>query len=116
MRKDCDSFIISLCKEGGKTYPKYIDSYSESLESELKGLGYIKTDGEGIWKEIEITEEGRRFYQNGCFIGEEKRKSNAEYDRALDNRSKSINNVVTIATLIVSILSLVATIYFGLKN
>lgn len=116
MEKKLDLFLESLCMSGGKTTEKYVKGYSEEAESALLTLGYIKIEGNGIWKEIEITEEGRRFYREGGFACKRKKEQEAIYDRMLDNRSKIINNRVIVATLIVSLLSLAATIYFGLRN
>lgn len=116
MEKKLDLFLESLCMSGGKTTEKFVKEYSKEAESVLLTLGYIKIDGDGVWKEIEITKEGRRFYREGGFTAKRKKDQDVKYDRELENRSKVINNRVIVATLIVSLLSLAATIYFGLKN
>lgn len=116
MEKKLDLFLESLCDSGGKSTEKFVKEYSKEIESTLLDLGYIKIEGEGIWKEIEITEKGRIFYREGGFAAKRKKDQESRYDRELENRSKLINNRVIVATLIVSLLSLAATIYFGLKN
>lgn len=111
-----DRFLESLCKHGGKAVQNEIEGYDFNLESVLSGLGYIKVDGEGIWKEISVTDAGRKLYREGGFKGVRIKEEEKAYDRGLENRSKILNNRVIVATLIVSLLSLAATIYFGLKN
>lgn len=115
MDEELDTFLRHLCIKGKDT-SKFIKGYSDKAEDILVSLKYIRIDGEGIWKEIEITEEGRSFYKNGGFKGKKKYEAAVDYDRALENNSKKLNNIVIVATLIVSILSLAATIYFGLKQ
>ena len=110
MDKQLDLFLGSLCMSGGKTTIKFIEGYSEYAESVLKSYGFIETLDEGVYKEIKITDKGTDFYRKGGFKGDKERLSNTKYDRALDNKSKKIGLIIAVSTLIVSILSLVATI------
>lgn len=116
MDKQLDSFLKSLCMSGGKTTKKFIEGYSEDTESVLKSYGFIETLDEGVYKEIKITDKGTDFYRKGGFKGDKERLSNAEFDRALDNKSKKIGMIIAVSTLVVSIFSLAATIWFGLSK
>lgn len=116
MEKKLDLFLESLCMSGGKTTEKFVKGHSEYSESILKAYGFIETIGEGVFKEIKITDKGTDFYRKGGFKGERERLSKTEFDRALDNKSKSIGMIIAVATLVVSIISVIATVWFGLSN
>jgi len=116
MEKKLDLFLESLCMSGGTNTEKFIKGHSEYAESILKSYGFIEIIGEGVYKEIKVTDKGAEFYRKGGFKGDRERLSNAEYDRALDNKGKKIGMIIAVATLLVSIISLIATVWFGLAK
>lgn len=83
-----DAFLKSICLLG-KSAPKFINGYSDEIAEYLQGLGFIKIDGDGVFKEVEVLDAGKEFNRKGGFISERKRIEQDNKSMALERKSKA---------------------------
>lgn len=61
--KHLDIFLSSVCN--GSNHPNLIKGYSLEREFYLSSRGYIKVEGEGVYKTVTATQEGQQCFRNG---------------------------------------------------
>ena len=67
---DMNAFLQSVCE--GQKYERFIDGYSQDIENYLKACGYIRIEGEGVFKKIVATDRARMLYAHGGFAKPER--------------------------------------------
>lgn len=103
-----DRFLASVCN--GEKHERFIDCYSLEIEEYLKSRGYVSVKGEGIYKQIKPTLRGQILLSAGGFTEKtrlkEEKKSEKEYQRRADRRTKIISWItvmISMAQLIIAI-------------